>query len=84
MMTDITISIRVIDSGSNPRSNIEVHVTDYANIGGSSYSEYTDSDGWASFTFFCVSSSLKVEVYVDGNDMGKHTFYDGDTASYTI
>lgn len=74
-MSDVSFSIRVIDSSSRPVSNIKVTVFDDANIGGSYDTEYTDSDGWTNFSFYCLSSSLQAKVYIDGDEEGNYTFF---------
>jgi hypothetical protein len=83
-MSDTSFSIKVINDSGRAISNTEVSVFDDSFLGTSHQSEYTDSDGWAYFTFYIVSGSLKGKVYVDGDEVGTTNFYDGDTRSYTI
>ncbi|MCB0457596.1 MAG: hypothetical protein R2776_07025 [Flavobacteriaceae bacterium] len=83
-MSDISFSIKIVDDDGRGMSNIEVSVFDDAFLGTSYQSEYTDSDGWAFFSFYAVSGSFKGKVYVDGYEVGISNFYDGDTGSYSI
>ena len=83
-MATINFSIKVRDNRGNAVSSVNVTVYDDANIGGSSDSGYTDSDGWVYLSFYCIGGSFPGKVYVDGDEVGGQRFSDGSTGSYTI
>lgn len=83
-MPTISFSIKVRDSRGNAVSNASVTVYDDANIGGSSDSGYTDSDGWVHLSFYCIRGSFPGKVYINGDEVGRRRFSDGSTGSFTI
>ncbi|MFT5884230.1 MAG: hypothetical protein ACI9IP_000685 [Arcticibacterium sp.] len=83
-MDTISFSIKIRDKHRNPIPNVEVTVYDDANIGGSSDSGYTASDGWVFLSFYCIAGSFPGKVFVNGDQVGRQSFSDGSTGSYTI
>ncbi|MGK0136603.1 MAG: hypothetical protein ACI9DJ_000044 [Algoriphagus sp.] len=83
-MANISFSIKVRYKNRNAAANVKVTVYDDANIGGSSDSGYTASDGWVFLSFYCLRGSFPGKVVIDGDEVGRQSFSDGSTGSYTI
>jgi len=75
-------SIRIVDDSGDPVSNESVYVVESHMLGGPSQSEYTDTDGWASFEFVNHSTFYGV-VHVGGEEYPIRVD-DGETLSITI
>jgi hypothetical protein len=83
-MSDINFSIKVEHSNGKPANNVNVTVYDNANLGGGSDSGYTNSSGWVYLSIYCIGGSFPGKVYINGNEVGRQSFSDGSTGSYTI
>jgi len=81
-MGEIKFDIRVINDKGSPNKSCKVTVFDDAFLGTSHSSSYTNSDGWASFEFYCVSGNMKIKVFIEGNFVGKTTIGNNETTSF--
>ena len=79
----INFSIRVVDNDSDPVSGVTVTVSENVLLGHANESETTDGDGWVSFCWETILENFyDVTVYVGGTEVGRYTFYDGDSTSF--
>lgn len=81
-MGTATISIRIINYDGDACSNVKVALS-----GQGSYfqQEYTDSDGWAYFTYdYVLDYNMDVSVEANGDFVGNASFADGGSESFTI
>lgn len=75
-----SFSVRVVRSDGEPRHGVRV-AADFGLLDGIA-TEYSDSDGWA--TFELSGNYVSAEIYVDGESQGTHPVSDGETFSFTV
>jgi hypothetical protein len=77
-------SIKVTNYDGNPCNDVKIAVAGKG-LDTTWLEEYTNSDGWAYFSFyFAIDGFLNAEVFINGDKAGEKLFYDGVTASFTI
>lgn len=80
-MGNVKFSIRIIDKNNTPYRNIKVTVFDKGFLGTQHDSEYTNSEGWVRFEFYCTTGKFNAEIYAQNRVAGNNVFYSGDTYS---
>lgn len=78
-------SIKVANFDGDPCQGVKVSVSGTGIVTSYFQTEYTDRSGWANFQYdYVFDYSLEVDIEINGDHVGRHSFTYDDSTSFTI